>query len=199
MGTAKFNVYSWRDIMRICGGVASTSSKDKIICQYIDLCFKTVECVAYGSNAYQVSRVSVPCEIKDLPDGYHLLIKPMKIPSGTKFVEIHIDQANKKFDIAFIDADDDIRDAAVCEFFDGDPMDYEMFYKRSHESIDKYGHGEGKYCISVNPRYLITALEGLKSCDHVILNFADRTDAFSIRPWDDSIDAEALVLPVRRL
>ena len=58
--------------------------------------------------------------------------------------------------------------------------------------------GSGKYFIAVNPKYLISALEGMKSCKRVILNFAERNQAFTIRPFNDgSIDTTALVLPVR--
>lgn len=194
----KFTVYAWRDIMKICGAITLTCPKEMIICRYIDLRFESCECIAYGSNGCQFTRISVPCECRDVPWQYHLLVKPMKIPSGTKFVEIHIDQKNKKFDVAYIDAEDDIRDAVVCDFFDGDPFDYERFWQKTHDTLNQYNQGSGQYFICVNPKYLINALEGMKSCDRVIMNFGSCVDGFTIRPYDDDQpNIEAVIYPVR--
>lgn len=196
----KFAVADWRSIMRVCGSIAATCPPDRITCRYILLRFESGECVAYGSNASQITRLSVPCTTAFVPIGYELMILPMKVPARTKFVELDIDPDKKCFTISYIDEDNDIIDATPCEFFDGEHLDYEYFYKKATDSIEQYNHGEGRYVIAFNPKYLINALEGFKSCDHVIVNFANTNDPFMIRPYgDEKVHATAIVYPVRLL
>jgi len=193
----KFSVYDFKDIMKICGSVTATTEKDKPRCQYIDLYFDPADhsCTACGCNGYQLSTVKVRCEYRDIPFDYHLLIPPMKVVPRTKTVKINIDEDG--YSVAFIDEDEDILKAVSSPFTDVEPMDYKALISSMRTHIEKYNHGEGAYCICVNPRYLITALESLKSCDSVYLNFSDRVHAFTVRPGDDSVAAEAFILPVR--
>ena len=80
-----------------------------------------------------------------------------------------------------------------------EPMNYERFFETAHKNFDEFNHGEGKYWIAVNPKYLLNALEGLKQFDNVILNFGTNVQPFSIRDGNGSMKVEALVLPVRKL
>lgn len=201
MAIAKMTVYQWREIMRVCGSVMSNYESDRPALRYIDLCFRDGFIgyhVAYGSNGYQISRVIFQCDTDDIPFGYHLLIPAMKTPAGTRSVEIHLDDDEKEYDIAFLDEDNDIIGAVHSPFADANPLDYKSFFKNAHENFDQYNYGEGKYCIAVNPKYLLSALEGFKSCDNVILNFGSSVQPFTICPGDDSMNAEALILPVRK-
>ena len=201
MGTAKITVYKWREIMKVCGSVVSNYENDNPALRFIALCFNrhiAGEHFAYGSNGFQISRVTFYCDAGSIPWQFNLLIPPMKTPSGTRWVEFHINEEEKEFDIAFIDDDDDIISAVRSPFTDAVPLDYESFFEKTHENFDQYNHGEGKYCIAVNPKYLLSALEGFKSCDNVILNFGSHVQPFTIRPGDDSMNSEAMILPVRK-
>ena len=201
MAIAKMTVYQWREIMRVCGSVMSNYESDNPALRYIDMCFHDEfggYHVAYGSNGCQISRVIFQCDTDDIPWGYHLLIPAMKTPARTRSVEIHLDDDAKEYNIVFLDEDNDIISAVRSQFADANPLDYKSFFKKAHENFDQYNHGEGKYCIAVNPKYLLSALEGFKSCDNVILNFGSHVHPFTIRPGDDSMNAEALILPVRK-
>ena len=194
----KFAVADWRSIMRICGSISATCRPEQITCRYILLRFDVFECVAYGSNGTQITRISVPCTVSEVPAGYQLMVLPMKVPARTKFVELDIDEVSKNYTVSYIDEDNDIIDAQLCNFFDGEPMDYEYYCNKTQDTISQYGYGEGKYVTFINPKILINALDGFKSCDYVILNFADRFDPFTIRSYDDDrINTLAIVNPAR--
>lgn len=195
---AKFKVADWRDILRVCGTIAASNPKDRIVTQYLDFHFNGPECCVYGSNGAQISRIVVPCVNQDIPPEYRLLVPPMKIPARTRSVEIHIDDGIKEYEVICLDSEDDVIDAVRSSFCACDLPDYGSFFDKVWKDIDVYNNGEGKYFIAVNPKYLMNALEGLKSCDHVILNFANRHQPFMIRPYgDEYIDVTAMVCPVR--
>ena len=197
---AKFDVVHWRDVIRACNAVIATNDKDRILTKYMDFVFDLYDrsAVVYGSNGCMITRVTVPCEIKDIPKDYHLLIPPLKIPAHTKSIEIHIDEEKKEYTIIFIDSEDEIIDTFISDFVDGQPLDYESFYKKAQDNFESHSKdGTGKYFIAVNPKYLLAALEGLKSCDSVIMNFGSVVQPFTIRPYDGDIDATALVYPIR--
>lgn len=198
MGLVKFDIYAWRDIHRVCGTVTASCAIDRIICKYMDLHFTPVECTAYGSNGAQISKVIVRCEAKDIPFNYHLLIPPMRTPAHTRSVEIHIDDEEKEYTVIFIDAEDEIIYSQSFPFFDGEPLDYESFYKKTQDKFDSYSRdGQGKYFIAFNPKYLIAALEGMKNCEHVYLHFGSQVDPCMIRSDGEELVATALVYPVR--
>ena len=193
----KFKSNHFRDIMRICGPITSTCPDNREICHYISLVFYYDVCEAYGSNGYQISKVEVPCILKNVYPRFTLLIPPLKVPPRTREVEIHVDEKEKEYELMYLDEESDVIGADKYKFFEGEPLDYESFYIRAQENFDKYNNGEGKYVISVNPKYLINALEGLKSCDSVIFNFGSAVEPFLIRSGDESVKTSALLYPVR--
>lgn len=196
---AKFSSQSWRDILRVCGSVSMSCPNENDVCRYLDLCFIGTNCIAFGSNTYQVSRVSVPCEITDIPFDYHLLVLPEKVPPRSRFIELHIDEKKQEYTIVYIDGEDEEIDASIVPFFAGGRIDYEDIFSKAQEQIWEYNHGFGKYHIAVNPKLLMAALDGMKSCDSVIFNFAGINQPFTVRPFDDDdgLAAKALIFPVK--
>ena len=200
MAIAKMTVNQWRNIMRVCCPAITNYESDNPAIRYIDLCFQdeSAGChVAYGSNGFIVSRVIFRCDTDDIPWHYHLLIPSMKTPARTRSVEIHLDDDAKEYDVVFLDEDNDIINALHSPFADAVPLDYKYFFKKAHDNFDRYNNSNGRYCIAVNPRHLMSALEGFKSCDNVVLNFGSSVQSFAITPGDDSMNAETLILPVR--
>lgn len=198
----KYDISDWKNLMKICGTVAAFGFRQRPILGYISIYADTVNNVTtcYACNGYQAGKLVIPCRLQDVPHNYRLMILPVKAPSHTRSVEIHIDGDKKSYIVIFIDDEDEIVGSTDdYDFFDGEPLDVEQFYKKAQEAFDKTSQdGSGKYFIAVNPKYLISALEGMKSCEIIIMNFAERNQAFTIRPFNDgSIDAAALVLPVR--
>ena len=199
MATCKFHVQDWRDIMRICGSITATCPKNhRKECEYILFHVDGGMCTAYGSNGFQCSKVTVDCMYSGLASP-SFMIRPIKAPAHTRMVEIHFSDVGPTCDIFFVDEDSDILDAVGCELGTCDPIDFEQFFQKAHDNFGRDNYGAGKYSIAVNPEYLMTALDGLKSCDSVVLNFGSPVEPFTIRPLDDSIKAEAFVLQVRHL
>lgn len=198
---AKFDIYSWKDILRVAGTIAATSPKERVMTKYMDFHFPFPgnSATVYGCNIYQASKLTVPCETRDIPDDYHLLVLPQKVPPHTRSVEIHINAGKKSYSLMYIDSENDIIDACDCEMIDGDPVDYESLFKKALDNFEREStDSSGKYYIVANPRYLMNALEGMKQCDSVILNFGNQVQPFTIRPWGDNDEnITALVLPVR--
>lgn len=201
----KMNVYSWKDIMRTCAPCTASEKDARELLKYIDFFFKDGIVTACGSNAFQISRVEITnAVIKDAPlMGFHLFIPPMKTPPHTKSVEIHVDEDAGKYTVIFLDDDTeeaDVLEAVEKECVRGEPMDFGSFFKKAQDNFDKTSRdGSGQYHIVVNTKFLLNALEGMKSQPTVIFNFGDPNNPFTIRPFGGDMDATALVYPVRIL
>lgn len=201
MGTVKMSIYDWRDMVRVCGTL-STNKGDRESLRYIDLCINDESkglCTAYGCNGYQMSRVKFMCEVHDIPWKYHFLIDIFKAPVGSCDVVIEINEDDDEYSVTFLNKTGEKIVAFSQDIVHIEPMNYERFFENAHKNFDEFNHGEGKYWIAVNPKYLLNALEGLKQFDNVILNFGTNVQPFSIRDGNGSMKVEALVLPVRKL
>lgn len=196
----KLDVDHYKDILRVCGPAVASQNDHRELLKYINLFIQQERVTAYGCNAYQISKITVPCTSEGVSifDGFNLLIPPLKVIPHTKSVEIHIDEEKREYMIIFVDAEGDDLGATTNHFVEGQPMDYPSFFEMAQNNFDKCSSdGAGKYVIFVNPKYLLAAMEGFKSAPAVAINFANPYEFFSVRPLNDSMDAMALVLPVR--
>lgn len=192
-----FNVYDWKDIMKVCGSVAEVY-EERIMLTYIKIDCDNGRFTAYGSNGFQLSRLCGRCEMDDnCPVSF--LLPVMKTPPKTAKVEImpKVEVLGGKTVLYFYDKNGNVTTTTDVEIPDGEYIDAANFFKRAEDGINLYNHGQGSYMVAVNPRYLMNALEGMKGCESVILNFASPVEAFMIRPYKEDLEASALVYPVR--
>lgn len=198
---AKFSIYSWRDIIRICAPMARSPQADRDALQYLYFWFDHTDCMVYGANSVQVSRIQVPFTSTDVHYGVNLLVEPVKPTSHTQNVELHIDLDKKEYTIIFLDSEDEILDGVTRPFASCEPLNYPLLYERAQQNFDLLSvDGSGRYYICVDPKILLRSLEGFKGCEKVIFNFGGRNQPFTIRPYgDDDLNAMALVNPVRML
>ena len=190
------NNYDWNDLVKICGKTCDGKSRPSLGYVYCE--FVGDWCTAYAADGFRLSKLEFRCEKGiDLADVLILYLKPTRAPSGTKIVQLFVDQDKDQYDIVFVDGDEDVLESVtepVPSF--ADPVDIPKIVKSCEENIDRYNHGQGQYCIAMNPKRLLAALEGFKSCDSVVLHFGGPYDAMMIRPRDD-LQARAFVLPMR--
>lgn len=180
----------WRTMMRVCGGVAKTSLPEAILTKYLDLHIANNEIMAYGSNGSQIARVSFPCVMDDSSACFTLMVSPEKVIAGTKRVELFVDFENEVYDIVYIDDVDDILDSTHHGFFDGIPINYEQHI---FDAFQRVHH----HTMVINPKHLLTALQGLKDAEYVIMDFGDTSQPFLLRPYDYDADVVELVSPQR--
>lgn len=198
----KFDVWTWRDIMRVCGNVVSKNDARKAL-QYIRIRCENNRFTAVGANEFQVSTIEGSCEMKELWPMVEILIQPRKIPVKTKLVELipftNVSSENgvKVHTLCFYDKDMNVTGSWNEPVIMHEYISIDRVIKLARDNIDGYNHGEGAYTIAVNPRYLIAALEGMTDCNAVILNFGSRVQPFMIRPYDREQDRTALVFPFR--
>ena len=193
----EFNVYDWRDIMRVCGPTLGTDPNKEML-SYINVKCNNNWFSAYGCSGYQVARVSVRCIMDAKLLDVSFICKPQKIPVGAARVQVLHDGLPNKYTILYRDKKGCSLSAVQIEAPDGEMVDAEKIINSSLKNLDAYNYGEGKYMICVNPKYLMNALQGLKDCDAVIMNFGSRVQPFLIRPRDNSEkDVIELVLPIR--
>ena len=193
---AKFDIYNYRDMYRVCGTLALTTPEDHPAWQYLDLTFESDRCIVYAANGVQLARMAIPCETKDIPHGYHIMVRPAKPTSHTKSIELYIDEGAGNYTIIFIDGEDEILDSITEPFCKESPVGFENIYKKLEANLGV--EGTGQYSIAVNPKVLLRTLEGLKAYDKIIFNFANIHEPFRVFPVsDDNQGAECYVYPMR--
>lgn len=193
---ACFSIYDYRDMYRICGTLALTTPEDHPAWQYLDLTFESDHCTVYAANGVQLARMIIPCETKDIPYGYHIMVRPVKPTSHTKSIELHIDEGAGNYTIIFIDGEDEILDSITNPLCDLPFVGFDKLRERMETSLGV--DGCGNYSIAVNPKVLLRTLEGLKAYDKIIFNFADKHEPFRVFPVsDDNQDVECYVYPMR--
>jgi hypothetical protein len=199
--TVKFDVWAWKDIMRVCG--SALPGTDREYPRVIRIICKENHFKAYGNNGYMVTVIEGDCAMKD-GTPVDILIPPQKTPAKTKVVELNpCVNADGESRVSvhvlyFYDADNRVTGSWDVLISDGKYPDLEnRVIKPVMEEINRWNHGIGHYAIGVNPRNLLAALEGMKDRESVILNFASPNQGFLIRPLDGEQNVMSVVLPVR--
>jgi len=200
--TVTFDIWAWRDIMRVCGEAVSYD-ETRIMLQYVQIRCDNNHFTATGTNGCLVATLEGECVMseKDLP--FTVLIPPRKAPAKTKAVELHANTQEDKYMIThtlyFRDKDGNLIDTCTEDIHFGDYVDIDFIVKMAQKNINDINYGEGQYMIAVNPKYLLAALGGMKECSSVIINFASPVQPFLIRPYDNDHeqDRSAWVYPVR--
>lgn len=191
---AGFDVWSFKDIQKVCApALAETEARPLLA--YIDLEFTDDWCSAYGSNGFQISKVTVPCKLstKGLLEPVKVLIKPVKVPAKTKRVLLRTGDPETLY-FAFYGESNTLIDETSQPVIKGDPVPFDSIFKTARDKLD-----DNRFIV-MNPSYLMAALEGMKNCESVIINYGSQTDAITVRPYmgkNCEIQAEALVFPVR--
>lgn len=191
----KMSIYDYRDIIRICGGIADGKQREML--KYISLRFDCNGCTAYGCNGFAAAQVFAHTDANNIVDPINILMPPIKAPSGTKTVEFFITEGEVPV-LVFSDADGDVLRSDKIEQPDGDMPDIGEFFDRCDKHIRSWNGGDGQYRIAVNPKYLISILEGMKSSSSVLFTFGSASQAFLVTPnGDDAPNASAMILPIR--
>lgn len=195
-----FSIEAWKGITKMCGSVVSTE-KVRPALQRINISCMDNRYKAIGSNGYQISVAEGDCKMSVADEPLSLLIPPIKAPAKTRFVTFTPSATFGPLDVLTVQFFDEFMSCIELReepVFNGGYPDLENFaIKTALDSIDKENHGRGQYMIVVNPRYLLTALESLKDCNAVVMNFGSLVQPFIIRPYDKEQDRMALVYPVR--
>ena len=196
---AVFNVWDFKDIQKVCSPMLATDDA-RIALTYMDLEFMDNRCTAYGSNGYQVSKITVPCTMTEKPfEPIKVLLRPIKIPAKTKKIILNTDDSETLY-LTFFDKDNGLTGDMSQPVEHAEPLKFEEnVFKPSLDKIGSAGNfGEGKYSIVVDPKYLMNALSGMQDCKTVIFNFSDPLSPFLLRPYkDEDFDAMSLVFPCR--
>lgn len=190
-----FDIYNYRDMIRVCGTLAMNAPPDHPAWQYLDLTFDDHRCKVYGANGVQVARMYVPCQTDEVPFDYHLMIHPVKPTSHTKTVELYVDPSAGTYTLVFIDAEGEVLDSVTEPLCQLSPISFDDMYKRLEANLGV--EGTGNYTIAVNPKVLLRALESLKPYDKVIFNFASPVQPFRLFPYDCDQGVEYMVFPMR--
>ena len=203
--TIEFDIWTWRDIQRVCGSVvAKTEGGLYPLMRYIRFESEDGICTAYGCDGYQLSRLTCRCNYQTPSDKKIFYLPPIRPLTGTKSVSISPDSGSEKnaadgpcHTVSFIDAKGRVTDTMCVSIPDEEYINVDLLIDKTIKNIDQYNNGSGQYCIAVNPKKLIASLEGMRDRDKVILNFASPLNGFTIRPGDGDDDILALVLPMK--
>lgn len=200
----KFDVWTWKDIMRVCGNAISDDDAREML-HYIRIRCENNRFTAVGANAYQASTIDGDCDMKEQWPSVEILIRPQKTPPKTKMVELTPftnapgEDGVKVHMLYFYDKDMNVTGSWDEPIIEGKYINIDAVMKAAQHNIDQCNHGEGAYMIAVNPQYLMGALEGMKDCEAVIMNFGSNVQPFIIRPFKGEQNRTALVFPVRIL
>lgn len=204
-----FDVWTWKDIMRVCGSVIDPEDEREMLRNIQIKIERDGEFTAYGANGYQVSKVCGKCKVEGFLVPFEILLVPQKTPPKTKEVEVQAYADAPGFpgkavhNILYYSYDGKQKittGQSTLPLVNGEYADLEKgVVKPALDKIGALNHGVGEYMIAVNTHYLINAIKGL-GCDTVLINFASRVSPFLIRPYNDpdtDPDAMALICPVR--
>ena len=197
-----FDVEDYRAMHRLCAEVTRETTNPDLL-QYIDLQFSNDnpdEVVAYASNTFQVHRITLPVIIDQKHWGHlpeHLFIMPgLRLLKGVHTVTLDWD--DKEYHLRALTVDGTERSAFDAPMMSAVGMNYQSLERKVIDDISHCNHGDGQYSIVVNPKYLMEALNGLKTCDMVVLNFGDPNKPFIVRPYaNEYFRACAIVYPIR--
>ena len=193
-----FSVYAWRDIMKTCGPMIAIDEEDRrIMLTYINIQCVDNRFTAYGCDGYHLARIRGKCDMMDKAP-VSFIIKPHSIPARTDKVRVS-DIRPGSLAVAFLDKNARELEERKLTVDVGEVLDYEnKVIEPNLKNMDSYNHGEGQYMFVVNPRYLMDALQGVKTCQKVILNFGSQVQPVFIRPYmDEYSDILEMVWPVR--
>ena len=192
--TIEFDIFTWRDIQRICGAVTEKKETPYDMLPYIKFDCADGQVAVTGANAYQLSRLNCACSYMTPPDQITFFLPPIKAPGGTRAVSVSPNMADGHY-VCFLDGKGNIISDSYYTVPDGQYIQDELLLKKTQEDIVSRHHGFGDYFISVDTKLLLSALEGMRESEAVVFNFSDPIRAFMIRPTD--LDAVAIVLPRR--
>ena len=189
-----YDIYNYRDMIRVCGALAMTAPSDHPAWQYLDLTFDDNRCKVYGANGVQIARMMVLCQTEEIPFDYHLMIRPVKPTSHTKTVELYIDPSAGTYTIVFVDAEGEVLDSVTEPLCQLQPVGFDDLYKKLESNLGV--EGTGNYTIAVDPKVLLRVLEAMKPYDKIIFNFASVHQPFRVFPCDCDQDVEYMVFPM---
>lgn len=197
-----FDVEDYRDMHRLCAEVTRATTNPDIL-HYIDLQFSNDnqdEVKAFASNTLQIHRINVPCIIDPKHWGHlpeHLYIFPgLVLPRHVKTVTLDWDE--NEYHLRAINAEGHERAAYDGPMISAPGMNYQAIEHKVIEDISAINRGDGRYSIVVNPKLLMNAMNGMKTCEKVVLNFGDPNKPFIVRPYgNEFLHACAIIYPIR--
>lgn len=190
----EFDIWTYHDMMNVCGTVISVDEARKML-TFINVQCENNRFAAYGSDGYRVARLRGKCTMTNQAP-VSFLIAPQKAPAHTEHVWFEVKPDS--LTIIFLDKKDRTLEKREQVIPAGETLDLEgKIIQPGLKNLDSYNNGEGMYMIVVNPRYLLDALQGVKDCKKVILNFGNAVQPFFIRPYRDDKEVLEMVYPVR--
>ena len=191
----EFSAFDLRDAMAVCGGAIKPSKSMKSsrpALKYVLLECHWNHCIAVGSNGAAIGMLRFDCKMDDERNPVKLHVLPIKIPAAVE--RVIIDDEKDSLKITLIDKKGNV-DKIRQEKEDVTYFDYEKLERSVVETIP------GDKWVVVDPKMLLNCLEGLKSCDSVIIQLnKDPHQPFVIEPYSTSkldLNAELIVAPVR--
>ena len=154
-----FRVWDFKHIMKTCGSIIDPKNPREML-QRIRLRCEGSICTAHSATGYQFARCLVPC-ILNGADMIDTTMLPVKVPKGTELVQLTLTDGTVT--VLFYDVTSNLIQTIVQHLSPGEYMDIDRVEKNALENIDQYNSGAGQYSICFNRKYLIAALNTIRS------------------------------------